>query len=177
MVADRRAPAWFEWITVGARLILGGVLVWAGMMKILDIGQSVIAVRAYDFPIPEALVSLIGYGMPIVEILLGLALVAGILTRWAGLAAAVMMVMYIAAIASAWARGLSIDCGCLTPGGVILDPSQETKYGQDILRDVGLIICAVWLVVFPRARVSVDTWLGLGGRPEESGGPPEESEG
>ena len=152
---DRVRP----WVGLVARLILGGILVVAGGMKIFDLKQSVIAVEAYQFPIPGWMESLIGHGLPVVEILLGLAIATGLATRWSALLGGLMMAAYIAGIASAWARGLSIDCGCLTPGGSLIDPKQKTKYVEDILRDVGLIACAAWLVVWPGTRWSLDHWL------------------
>jgi len=148
----------FPWISLVARVILGGVVLYAGLIKIVDLPQSVVAVKAYEFPIPDGLESLIGYVLPMVEVLLGLAILTGLLTRWTALLGGVMMVVYIAAIASAWARGLSIDCGCLTPGG-FLDATQKTQYGLDIARDTGLIVCAVWLIIFPASRFSVDAWI------------------
>ena len=139
-------------------MILGGVILYAGLIKIGDLPQSVIAVKAYEFPISDGLESFLGNTLPAVEVLLGLAILVGLVTRWTGFLGGLMMAVYIAAIVSAWARGLSIDCGCLTPGG-FLDSDQQTKYGLDILRDVGLIVCAAWLFIFPASRLSVDAWI------------------
>ena len=141
-----------------ARLILGGVLLVAGILTIMDLDQSIVAVKAYDFPISDSLEIFLGYALPIVEIVMGLIIVSGMLTRWSAMLGGLMMIAYIAAISSAWVRGLNIDCGCLTPGGV-LDPGQGTKYLQDILRDIGFLICAVWLVIFPTSPVSLDSWI------------------
>ena len=146
------------WISFGARLSLGAGLFVAGLLKILDLNQSVLAVRAYDFPIPESLEALIGYGLPVVEIVVGLGIFVGLLSRWSALVGGVLMVAYIAGIISAWARGLSIDCGCFTPGG-ILDADQKTKYLEDILRDIGFLACAIWLIVFPKSKLSLDSWI------------------
>ncbi|HEX5428049.1 MAG TPA: MauE/DoxX family redox-associated membrane protein, partial [Pedococcus sp.] len=60
-------------------------------------------------------------------------------------------------IASAWARGLSIDCGCFGKGGTIA--ASQTQYPQEIARDVGLLACAVWLAVRPRSTLSLDGLL------------------
>jgi hypothetical protein len=66
-------------------------------------------------------------------------------------------VAFIIGIASAWARGLNIDCGCFGEGGTI-DPSQ-TRYLEEILRDVGLVLCAAWLVIRPRTAYSLERTL------------------
>ena len=148
----------FPWISLAARVILGGVVLYAGLIKIVDLQQSVVAVKAYQFPISDGLETFLGNALPLVEILLGLAILTGLATRWTGLLGGLMMVVYIGAIASAWARGLAIDCGCLTPGG-FLDADQKTRYGWDIARDIGLIVCAVWLIIFPVSRLSLDSWI------------------
>jgi uncharacterized membrane protein YphA (DoxX/SURF4 family) len=135
------------------------VLVFAGAIKLFDLRQSVIAVQAYQFPIPETWETILGYGLPVVEVLLGLAILAGLFTRWTALLAGLALVAYIAAISSAWARGLNIDCGCLTPGGILLTKDAKLGYALDIARDLGLLIIAAWLVRFQAPRWSLDAWL------------------
>ena len=50
------------------------------------------------------------------------------------------MVVFIIGISQAWARGLTIDCGCFGGGGNIA--AAQTQYPQEIARDVGLWPCA-----------------------------------
>ena len=61
---------------------------------------------------------------------------------------AVLFVAFIVGIASAWARGLQIDCGCFGGGGTRPDASDE--YPWEIARDVGLLLLSLWLVWRPR---------------------------
>jgi len=157
-----------KWISLVARLILGGSLLIAGLLKIPDLAKSVTAVKAYELPLPAALITVIGYLLPIFEIVLGAVIIAGLFTRWTAALGGLVMIVFIAGIASAWIRGLSIDCGCYTGGGLLL-PGQKTKYLQDILRDVGFLICAVWVVVWPKSRFAVDDWIaGATPTPEEA---------
>ena len=139
-----------------ARLILGGVLLVAGALKVGALGESVLAVRAYQL-LPYDLAKWVGYALPPVEIILGLMIMAGFLTRWTSLLGSLLMVAFIFGIASAWARGLSIDCGCFGTGGIV-DPA-ETQYPQDIARDLAFLAAGVWLVVRPRSPFSVDNLL------------------
>ena len=64
------------------------------------------------------------------------------------------MFLFIAAISKAWARGLTIDCGCFGGGGQVA--KGETKYLEEILRDTGLVILAIYLVMYPRGKFSLD---------------------
>ncbi len=141
------------WVSTVVRLGLGGVLLASGGLKAVDPVGSVQAVQAYEL-LPSALVHVVGYGLPFLEIGLGLLLVLGYGTRLAAGVAGALMVVFIAGVASAWARGLSIDCGCFGGGGQT-EPGR-TSYLAEILRDVGFLAAAGWLVVFPHSRFALD---------------------
>lgn len=145
-----------EWLGLLARLVTGGVWIVAGAIKLPDPAASVRAVRAYDL-LPESIVPLVGYALPATEVVIGLLLILGLLTRAAALVSAVLFVLFIIGIASAWARGLQIDCGCFGGGGYAADATE--KYPWEIARDVGLLALSAWLVVFPRTRFALDTLL------------------
>jgi uncharacterized membrane protein YphA (DoxX/SURF4 family) len=96
----------------------------------------------------------VALALPLVELVLGLFLLAGLLTRWVAGAALVLLVVLIAGIAQSWARGLSIDCGCFGGGGQVA--AGQTEYPQEILRDSGFALLAVWLLARPRTWLSID---------------------
>ena len=145
-------PAVTPWVSTAARLVLGGVLVAAGAVKVVDPQASVAAVRAYEL-LPAGLETIVGWGLPFLELVLGLLLLTGIAVRPTALAAAVLLVVFIAAVASAAARGLSIDCGCFGGGGPV--PPGQTAYAAEIVRDLGLLAAAAWLVARPQSRLSL----------------------
>ncbi|MGY1844827.1 MauE/DoxX family redox-associated membrane protein [Modestobacter sp. SYSU DS0875] len=140
------------WLATAARLLLGGVLVVAGALKLPDPAAAERAVRAYRL-LPEALVSPVAFGLPVMEIAAGLALLAGVFVRTAAIAAAVLMAVFIAAIAAAWARGLQIDCGCFGGGGEVA--AGQTAYPGEIARDTGLLLVALALAWWPRSRLAL----------------------
>jgi len=143
-------------MVTGARLLLGGVFVVAGALKVPDPAAAVRAVRAYRL-LPELLVGPVAFGLPVLEIAVGLALLLGALVRTAAIASAVLLVVFLVAVGSAWARGLQIDCGCFGNGGTVA--AGETAYPQEVLRDAGLLGLALLLAWRPASR------LALGGRP------------
>jgi uncharacterized membrane protein YphA (DoxX/SURF4 family) len=145
-----------EWFGLVARLDTGGVWIAAGVLKLPDPYESVRAVRAYAL-LPEAVVPTVGLLLPIVEIVLGLALVLGLLTRGAGVLSAVLLVLFIVGISSVWVRGIEIDCGCFGSGGA--RPGSASSYPWEIARDVGLLLLSVYLVLVPRTRLAVDRLL------------------
>jgi uncharacterized membrane protein YphA (DoxX/SURF4 family) len=156
VAAESRLAAAAPWVSTGARLILGGVFLVAGALKIIDPQSAVAAVRAYEL-LPESVARLVGWGQPFVEVALGLLLLAGIATRIVAAASALLLVIFIGAVASAALRGLSIDCGCFGGGGPV--PAGQTAYGIEIVRDLGLLLLALWLVWQPRSRFALDALL------------------
>jgi uncharacterized membrane protein YphA (DoxX/SURF4 family) len=141
------------WLTLLFRLILGGVLFAAGALKIGNLQKSAMAVRAYEM-LPVELANFLGYALPWIEIGMGLLLIVGASVKICGLLGALTMLAFIIAIAQAWARGLSIDCGCFGGGGTI-DP-EDTKYLSEIIRDIGLLAMGVFLYYYPKGKLSLD---------------------
>lgn len=129
-------------VAVVARLLTGGVSIWAGAAKIAHPYDAVLAVRAYQL-LPVGLADTVGHLLPTLEIVVGVALVAGLLTRGAAVVSALLFLAFIVGIASAWARGLQIDCGCFGGGG--FDPDAASKYPWEIARDAGLLLLSVLL--------------------------------
>jgi uncharacterized membrane protein YphA (DoxX/SURF4 family) len=142
-----------------ARVVVGGVWVVAGFKKLPDPSESVRAVRAYRL-LPESVVTSVGHLLPILEIAVGVCLVLGLLTRVVAVVSALMLTAFIIGIASAWARGLQIECGCFGGGGGAGPGVDVTaKYPWDIARDAGLLLLSVWLVWRPRTPYAVDNAL------------------
>ena len=140
------------WVSTVVRLVLGGILVTAGALKAIDPQSSVAAVRAYEL-LPDALETIVGWALPFAEIALGLLLMAGIATRVLAVVSAGLLVIFIVAVVSAAARGLSIDCGCFGGGGEVA--AGHTAYGVEIARDLGFLMLALWLVWHPQSRFAL----------------------
>jgi len=141
------------WLTLLSRLVLGVVLLVAGGLKIGNLPKSAMAVRAYEL-LPVSLANFLGYTLPWIEIGLGLLLIVGVTVKISGALGALTMLAFIIAIAQAWARGLSIDCGCFGGGGAI-DP-EDTKYLSEIIRDIGLMALGIFLYFYPKGRFALE---------------------
>ncbi|MGI9062392.1 MAG: MauE/DoxX family redox-associated membrane protein [Pseudonocardiaceae bacterium] len=142
------------WVSTAARWLLGAVWVVAGATKVTDLDGSVRAVRAYRL-LPEPLTQLVGAGLPVAEIALGLLLIAGLGVRAGAMTSAVLLIVFMAGIGAAWARGLRIDCGCFGAGGD-LAAGERPRYGAELARDAGLLLPAGWLAWRPGSRLAVD---------------------
>jgi uncharacterized membrane protein YphA (DoxX/SURF4 family) len=146
-----------HWFALAARLVVGSVWIIAGALKLPNPSANVRAVRAYQL-LPESVVPTVGHGLPILEILVGGCLVLGMLTRGIAVLSALMLIAFVVGVSSAWARGLSIDCGCFG-GGAGPAANARAKYPWDIARDGGLLLLSAYLVWRPRTPWSVDSRL------------------
>jgi len=138
-------------VSLVARVVLAGVFAYAALTKIGDPQATVRAVRAYEL-LPNSVEVPLGYALPAFELALAVLLLAGVALRLAGIVSAVIMLAFVGGITSAWARGLTIDCGCFGGGGQTDDP----QYLVEILRDSGLLLLAVLVAVIPVSRWALD---------------------
>jgi uncharacterized membrane protein YphA (DoxX/SURF4 family) len=140
-----------RWAGLIARLVVGGIWIWAGAIKLPDPDASISAVRAYQL-LPLSVADGVGRFLPMLEVVIGVCLVLGLLTRLSAVVSALLQVAFIVGIISVWSRGIAISCGCFGDGGP--DPDAFSKYPWEIARDVGLLalsLLVVWLRGTPYA--------------------------
>lgn len=136
------------------RVFLGVIWIWAAWEKLRSPRVFLLAVRAYDAT-PEWLSKAIAYGLPVLEFSLGVLLILGVVVRLAAIVSGVLLVVFLIGIVQAAARGLKLDCGCFGGGG----ETNQTQYTLEILRDVGLLVLAGYLVIWSMTSLSVDALL------------------
>lgn len=128
------------------RLILGGVFVFTGFMKVKDpvlFQQDIRSFHILDDPWP----GLLAISLPWLEILAG----AGILLRqlYAGSLVLISgsLAVFIGAIAWSWMRGLDVSCGCFGKLDLALG------YSQHILLNSVLLGMGIWLLWLESRRL------------------------
>ena len=150
---------YLPWIGLLSRLILGGVLLAAGLLKYQHLDKSQMAVRAYEL-LPISLANLLGIILPFIEIAIGILLVIGAAIRISAIVGAALMIAFIIGISQAWARGLSIDCGCFGGGGQVAPGTAN--YLPELLRDGGLALLAIYLIRYPQSKFGLDRQISNG---------------
>jgi len=98
------------------RIILGLVLIFSGITKIIDPSKAVNLMLDFKV-IPEALILIIVSILPVLEILIGVLLVAGMYPKLASIFALVLFSGFFLISIYGTLIGLSSDCGCF--GSVI----------------------------------------------------------
>lgn len=151
-----RRPRVLDVVGLLARLFLGIVLVVAGFAKVGRPLTAQRAVQAYEI-MPMGLAGYVGLALPFLEIVLGALLVLGLFTRPVAIVSTLLMVAFVIGISQAWARGLTIDCGCFGGGGQV--GAADTKYPQEIARDASFAAAGLWLWWRPRTLAALDRVL------------------
>ena len=131
-----RADRFWSVIFVLTRIALGGIFIAAALPKMWRPDQFADAINNYRV-LPYFLVNANTLALPWVEFLFGAFLVAGFRVRAASLATTIMMAVFLAAILSAWARGIDITCGCFGT-----QDAAKTG-GVTLLRDLGFLALAI----------------------------------
>lgn len=134
-----RAIAANRHVALGARWVLGIVFIASALGKIADPAAFADSIAAYRI-LPLAVVNLVALVMTWTEFLVGISLLNGVAHRAGALLAAAMNVVFILAVASAMARGLSIECGCFTV-------AKETVGWSLLARDAVFLALAIVVLV------------------------------
>ncbi len=99
-----------EWVF---RWFSGSVFILSSIHKIMD--PCKFAVDIYNYQIsPHALINLIAIVIPYLELLLGIALIAGILPRGAALGITATLIFFIILLSINLIRGIDASCGCFS---------------------------------------------------------------
>jgi hypothetical protein len=119
-----------------ARLILGGVFIYASIDKILHPGDFAKAVANYKVLTSPVLINLVGVILPWCELLAGVLIILRVWARGAWTVLTGLTAVFIVLIAVTMARGIDVNCGCFSTTGA-------SKVGWDLLvRDILLLIPA-----------------------------------
>lgn len=137
LVYDGSSRAWGA-VKVILRLALGGVFVYAAYDKLLHPDQFAEILMDYEV-LPWQAVNLAAIWLAMLELLIGLSVILGIWVRANALLMSVLMLVFIAGIATALARGGAVHCGCFStdPSG---QPRTWISLWQEILLLVGCIL-------------------------------------
>ena len=128
------------------RLVLGGLFVYAGVVKVLAPLDFAQAIRNYDL-VGQSLSFIAAIILPWLEILAGAFLVAGIWKRGAALVISGLLVFFIVLTVVTMIRGLDVDCGCF---GAI-----DRKAGLGvILEDLAMLYLGLCLLFEPGSKNS-----------------------
>lgn len=127
-----------NWLRLILHWLFGGVFVYAGALKAWDPAAFVMDVRSFEL-LHDPWAAWLAMSLPWLEIFAGLAVITGVLRAGGLLVLNTSLLAFLAAILSAWARGLDIQCGCFGGG------AGTSDYIELVVRDVALLALGLWL--------------------------------
>lgn len=124
-----KASSIIRWVIA---LILSGVFIYAGVIKMLRPDLLLVDIQSYNL-VPYRIAYLGAILLPPLEIVTGLGLLFRSTRKESASILLLLMLVFIAALISAWSRGLDISCGCFGKS------ETAANYPLLIARDLALI--------------------------------------
>ena len=145
-VAEKRPTYLTDRLTLGIRVLLGGVFLFSSVGKIADPNAFAAIVANYQL-LPQPLVTMTAVIFPWIEALCGLALLVGRLEKGAALLVCLMMIVFTCIGFYNAHRGLNIACGCFS-----LSTTEPSNVVTNALRNLLLLAAGSWVYVASSRR-------------------------
>jgi uncharacterized membrane protein YphA (DoxX/SURF4 family) len=125
---------------------VGGLFIYASLDKLMNQEEFSKAIYNYKF-LPSVFINLFAIVIPYVELVAGLFLIFGIYRKGSSFLFIVLLVMFIIALAQAYARGLDIDCACFS----LESTGQKSDILIRIIEDIFLLFAT--LIIFKNTKI------------------------
>lgn len=129
-----------KYLLLTIRVILGLLFIFSALTKMTDLDYFVKSIENYKI-LPAESLNLFALIIPWMEIIIGIFLLIGLFVKESALLGSLMMVIFIAAIIIALARGLNIDCGCF--GTIDGSKVGIQKLVEDFIILLGFILLTI----------------------------------
>lgn len=129
------------------RIGIGGLFVYAGAVKALDPVLFLKDIESYRL-LPYVPAVLTALYLPYLELVAGVCVIFKKLDRGALGVLMGLVVVFILALVSAWARGLDVSCGCFGTRGA------GANYPWLLTRDLFILAAIGWLIRNEPAAIS-----------------------
>ena len=142
------------YLTLAARVGLGGIFIFAGVSKLPYLDNFAWSVNEYGI-LPYSLAKAYAYVIPGLEVALGILLVAGLFLRFCALIGILVTLSFIIANSVALAQGETIPyCGCFGEVRTLL-----INHGQSLGIDIALLAMAFQILFHRGDFLALGPWL------------------
>ena len=137
-----------QYLNLAVRLVVGFLFVYAGIGKAADPNSFVKEIINYQI-MPYSILNIMALSLPWIEVISGIFLMAGVRIKANSVIIGALLIVFIAAVSIAFARGLKINCGCFA-GKV-----EEVGW-RKIIENTSSLIGCVYLYFYPIQKFSVE---------------------
>jgi uncharacterized membrane protein YphA (DoxX/SURF4 family) len=131
-------------LQVLARLVLGGIFIYASLDKIAQPLQFARIIENYKI-LPLPLITLPALILPWLELFAGICLVSGLCVRSAAMLLSALLFFFILVLGFNAFRGINMSCGCFSTSA----SNAENAYVL-IFRDLLILIPGLLIIFFQR---------------------------
>jgi len=127
------------------RIALAVIFIYAGTLKLMDPKAFARIISRYDL-LPEFLLPVVAVGLPIVEVLAGIALIFDFISGLHGISG--MIILFVFVLGYGVLNEMDVDCGCFGPGEI----ADHISLVQAFYRDLALLCVVAFLYLSRLAR-------------------------
>lgn len=138
-------------LSLVCRLILGFIFIYAAVGKIVE--PEVFAKEIMNYRlVSEVVAKVTAITLPWLELFIGILLLFGVKTKTSSMLSSCILIIFTFGVLSAIARGLNINCGCV---------SHHIEYvgWKKVLENLALIFASIYLALFPISYLSFEKHL------------------
>ncbi|WP_319470343.1 MauE/DoxX family redox-associated membrane protein [uncultured Pseudodesulfovibrio sp.] len=127
-----------KWLYCVLRLVIGGLFVYAGILKLADPTAFAVSIDGYGM-VTWRMAKVLAHVLPVIEVAAGIGLLLDIKGAMALIVA--QLLMFIGVLSYAIHMGLDVDCGCFGP-----EASSGGESGglwPTLIRDIVMLVACV----------------------------------
>jgi putative oxidoreductase len=148
-------PKAVGWLTLPCRLILGGLFVFAGVLKLGEPQAFADAIKGFKIftDAREFMIPVMTFVLPWTEIIAGSLLILGLWARGAAMVIVGMLLAFVAGVVSVVLRDIDTKCSCF---GKIEWPCTGGVGWCQVIRNSVMIAMAVPIFVWGPGPLAID---------------------
>jgi len=132
-------PKSFQFI---ARLILGGIFIYASIDKIAFPAEFANLLQGYNI-LPSFLIKPIALILPWIELIAGILLVVDLLPKESAFVLTSLLIVFLIAIGFQAKKGPIEDCGCFGKDSIL----STSNFSLLVLRDLIFIVIGIYILI------------------------------
>lgn len=144
------------WLYRIARFALAALFIYGGVVKLFDPKAFAATISTYDL-VPEVLLPIVAIGLPIVEVIAGMALIFDRI--WGHHLITVLLAMFIFVLGYGVMGDLNVDCGCFGAEELDKQAGLRAAFYRDLVL-IGLVMpylyAARWFGIRAQAKQNME---------------------
>ncbi len=134
------------------RIALALLFIYAGALKLTDVHAFARTISHYGL-VPDALLPVIAFGLPAIEVLSGLALIFDLRAGLYSISG--LLVLFVGVLGYGVLNDMNIDCGCFGPEELAEKKGLAHAFYRDLVL-IGVVAFLYWSRIVRRRRSASD---------------------